>query len=256
MVWLAIVCALIGCGRIDFVPTDLGTSGGALGCPVTAAIPDPIVISGQTFTYKDFQNTYNLEPTIPVAALDPSGGTIETATSDASSNYSLAIPSGGEPVDVVLTYSAGDAEFLTTTLYVDQPLDHDAPGSPTMTPFQIGDGSMWSDGSMDAVYGSNAMHTSGTISVIVHTCDEELLAGVVVSIDPPPQLLMYSDSNGYPALLGSTTPPYDASVSLNAVTGPTRVTATKLGFVTSSAEIAVGDVGTSTLLLLHMRPEL
>jgi hypothetical protein len=253
---LAVVCVLIGCGRIGFDPSELGTSGGGLGCPRAASIPDPIVISGLTFTYKDFQNTYNLESNIPLAALDPTGRTLAATTSDVSGNYMLSVPSGGEPVDLVLTYSQGDPEFLTTTIYSDQPLDHDAPGTPSMTPFQIGDGSMWSDGSMDAVYGGLVPRTSGTISVLVHTCDEELVDGVVVAVDPPPQKLLYSDANGYPAQLDATTPPYGAAIALDAVAGTTRITATKPGFVTSSAEIAVGGMETSTLLLFHMQPEL
>ena len=242
---ITVACLVASCGRIGFDAREGGV------CPITQAAPESLAVTGETFTYANFQNGTTPLGDVPITARDGSGAVLATTTSDASGDYTLAVGTHGVPLDIELDYAPGCC--LETHVFDDQAIDRDVAGL-DMGNWQLGDGAIWGDGQMESVYGAagaTRLPTTGTLSVVVHDCDEQPIDGVAVALDPPPGTLAFSGANGFVAGATTTQPPFDLAVALNALAGTNHVSATKTGYAFGSAAIAVQAGEHSTVLLLH-----
>jgi len=231
------VPAFAGCGRIAF---DVAGREGP------CANPDPIAatvkLTGTTFQYTDFLNNTSPFPNVSVGAFDVDGGmnAIATTLSDASSNYELMIPTNGAPRPAVIKYS--QAGFWSTWVDSDQPYDRDLVAA-NMTHWRLGDGPIWSDGSMGSVYSTlNATIDAslGTLSISARTCSGELVTGVHFDIDPMPSIFGYLDSSGLPKpMAAGTMPPYAQLVAFGVTPGPTVIRASKAGLQFNELSVMV-----------------
>ena len=242
-------CLLAGCGRFGFdtartrqvdarPDTALDASPPVSLCPI-GTVADPIIVAGQTFAYTAVNNQ-----TAPVASTVVNalvGGTqVATTTSDSQSNYALAIPTGGTAVQVEIDYSPPG--YWTTQVIPARTLGASITG-PNMNRWQLGDGPVWADGQMGSVYsGAGTAYdlAKGTLEIAARDCSENPVEGVVITVEPPPEKLMYIDTNGNPsATLTATVLPYTHAVGFNAVPGPTHITATRDGVKIYSLDIDV-----------------
>lgn len=111
---------------------------------------------------------------------------------------------------------------------------------------------------MGAVYGAgNATEkqSAGTLTATVLDCNEQPIDGVALTLSPEPGSAYYSGSNGYPSSsLTATLAPFDLYVALNAVAGPTQVSASKAGLVFGELDVDVTPGDVSTIAVLHGRP--
>ena len=230
---LFVVGALAACGRVDFdpsVPSDATPL--ARPCGGGSAALDPVSITGVTYRYTSFTNTRAAIPAVTVTAIDDQGGTIgQPVTSDAAGNYRLVVPTGGVARSIEVHYT--DANDFATTVHFDAPVDR-ALTAPGASWFSLGDGPLWSQGSMDSVYSAVSISrdpAKSSISVEAYDCAGMPLDGVTLTVTPPPELFANTGANGLSDLaLSTTTLPYTLAVGYNAVPGLTHITASKPGF--------------------------
>ncbi len=242
-----------GCGRLDFTSEMSLNEGRGAPCGPSFTAPDPLTITGTTYDYADFQNDRNLVPHTVVTALSTSGTVLATTTSDASSNYTLSVPSGGIARQLVLTFHPPG--YFTTTEILDGPVDRSTTGQYQIV-WTAGDGPVWSEGAMGSVYGTTTEtvdSSKSTLSVTTSDCSGAALEGVAVTVDPAPDVLAYIGMNGYPMPGATATAgPFANVVGFNAQPGTTHITASKDGyaFEDQTVEIAAGD----HMTLIEMRP--
>ncbi|MBV8762711.1 MAG: hypothetical protein JO257_35835 [Deltaproteobacteria bacterium] len=232
-VMLALVA--VGCGRIGFGARTDATSD-AVGVEIDAARPrcnDPAVppptltISGTVFRYTSFTTT----TPIPGATATLVDGTASepSATANAQGAYSLSIPTHGAPLPGKLAFTnTNDAAVFTTTVWLDGPLTRDLVGSPT-TAYIVGpDAPVWNSGAMTLVYQSTGITedaAAGSLNIEPVDCAGNGVAGVSVTVTPPPAQLGYIDMNGHPDPNASaTSDPFPVVFCANAVAGPTHIT--------------------------------
>jgi len=245
---LAVACLLGGCGRIAFDSIQ-----GSAACSIAVTVPDPITVSGQTYTYANFMGGTTPLGSVQVSAhVRDSGAMLASTTSDANGLYALSIATHGVPVTVDLDYIPGG--YLTTALVDDQPLDRDIVGPNNMMNLELGDGPIWGDGQMSSVYGAAGVtwnKNAGSFGVIVHDCSEQVVDGVAVAIDPPPGAIAFSGANGFVSGATTTQPPFEIATVFNAVPGVNHITATKAGFTIAPIDITVAAGESQTSVIVH-----
>ncbi|HUS29155.1 MAG TPA: hypothetical protein VMZ53_11610 [Kofleriaceae bacterium] len=244
MRFIALGCLLAGCGRVGFessrVAQSDATSSSPLDaitdtlaplsvCPFSANAPDPLTVSGITFQYTGPSNMTGATPSILVTA--SRGGTqIAQTTSDAAGDYTLVIPTGGASTPIEIDY--GPSGYWTTQVIRNVALDTNVTGPNTMF-WRIGDGPIWGDGQMGAVYAAASLTydlAKATLQIAARDCAGAPIGGVTVTVEPPPEKLLYINSNGdVDGSLTTSDAMYGHAVGFNAVAGPTHITASKDG---------------------------
>jgi hypothetical protein len=234
--------AATACGRVGF-DARIGP------CVASSTAPDPIALGGEAFTFTNFNNGRAPVPdAVITATARADGAQLAQTTSDAQGLYQLAIPTHGAAIDVALTYA--QPAYMTSTVFFDSPFDR----STDATDQRLANNAQWSDGSMGAVYGTVGFardSTKGSINISLRTCTGAIVENVIVTVDPPPQRLIYTGSDGLPAPLPGTAAPYAFAVAFNAVPGPTTITATAPGvtFLDQQLDVLAGE--NVTLLVLR-----
>jgi len=214
--WLGTVVAIAACGRVDF-DARRGP------CAIPSTAPATVTLSGATYTYTDFNNGRAPTPSsVVTATARDSGAQLAQTTSDANGHYQLAVPTGGSPVDLVLTTE--NPNYLTSTSWFDGPFERDLDA----TDQRLANLAQWGDGSLDSVYGASNQTrdgTRGSINVSTRACDGTPIEGAVLTFDPPPGAVYYTGTDGLP--IGDATHlPYVIGVAYNAIPGATTITAT------------------------------
>ena len=245
-----VISVAAGCGRIDF---DAGQDLALAPCHASARAPDPVTIRGDTFRFSSFANTRDVVAGATVTAQGPTGALLAQTTSDTTGAYTLTIPTGGTAPRVALRFEhVGD---FITTMVLDLRLDHDVV-APDATLYTIGDGPLWSGGSMASVYSSASLSVDparSTIDVLARDCADQPLDGVEITITPAPQLASYLTTSGLPsAALTGTNAPFTIAVAFNAVPGATHITARKPGLTFLDQDVVIP--GGDFMTLLTMRP--
>jgi hypothetical protein len=237
---VALLCA--ACGRVGFDPHGDGIAAAGRPCGAQPSAPDPVTITGTTYRYTSFGNTRGAIAGVTVAAVDAQGAVLAQVTSSPQGDYALAIPTGGTAPMVSLRYTDG-ADY-TTTVYPDAPLDRAL--APTMTTlFALGDGPLWSGGSMASIYstvGATLDATKSSMTIEAYDCAGVALEGVAVTVTPSPEVLGYTGPNGTPVdTLTTTALPDTLVVAFNAIPGMTHVTASKPGFTFVEQDVLVAQ---------------
>jgi hypothetical protein len=241
MRYLLLGCVLAGCGRLGFSDRMAAPDAAVDArrdavdarvvplCPLNVSVPDPITVTGETFEYTGFNNTTTPTPSVTVTAY-VAGSVVATTVSDAQGMYSMAIPTSGTQQLVEIDYAPSG--YWITQVLPNRAVDGAVTGPNTMF-WRLGDGPVWADGQMGSVYGSAALSydlAKGTLEIAARDCAGTPLAGVVFTVTPAPEKLIYLNSGGGPdTSLTATDAMYGHAVGFNAVPGPTHITATKDG---------------------------
>jgi hypothetical protein len=222
---------------------------------VSAVAPDPLRISGTTIEYKNFQNGYDPVSQVALAARDPIGNLIAQATSDAAGTYALVIATGGVPTEAIVTASM--TGYFDTIVATDVPYASNTAGTGAAV-WSLGDVPLWKSASMGVIYSSAGFTrdaTAGTLNVAVRDCAGNPIAGVTVTIDPPPSTpsggIRYQGADGMASTtLMATDSTFGNVLAFNAIAGATRITASKPGVAFGEANVVVdpGSVNTLTLI--------
>ena len=225
-------------------------------CPVAATAPDPLAISGETFSYITFDNQSVSVNAVVIVARDAAGATLASTTSSNAGVYSLSVT--GHSTPVVTSLVAQKAGYFTTAVYSDLPFDRAVAGQRAGV-FTLGDLPVWDAASMGSVYNtaSEAVDPAkGTVNVAVRDCGGSSVVGASVTITPPPKRMFYQNAMGTPSNTMSTTAPYTHAIGLAAEPGPTVFTASAPGLVFPTVQIDVLAGMNNTLVVLHGAPDL
>ena len=254
---LAPLWFLAACGRLDFAPrtdADAAAADAAVArrCNDPAVPPPTLTIAGTVFRYTSFTTTAPLPSA--TATLDDGSATPPTATADAQGHYSLPVTTHGAPVAPKLVFTnPGDTQQFTTTIWLDGPLTRDLIGSPTTTYVWGPDAPIWNSGAMAVVYQPTGLaqdSNAGSLNIEPTDCAGHALAGVSVTITPPPAQLDYIDSNGQPdPTATATSDPYPAVFAANAVAGPTHITLSGAGLRWPELDIDVLAGSNNTVVI-------
>lgn len=126
---------------------------------------------------------------------------------------------------------------------------------PSIQSWRLGDGPLWSDGSMGSVYSTLAATVDpslGMLSVTARTCSEESVEGVAFDITPAPTTWAYLGANGLPATGATgTLVPYTQAVAFNVAPGPTRIRASKAGMQFYDLDVVVQAGQHVTYAVVH-----
>lgn len=237
-----------GCGRLGFdaadddlgVPppgdsdesTDERTEVGP--CKATMPIADPVVAAGTVVEVPTFGSpTPEANVTIEVSSA-PAGDPYLTTTSAEDGSYSFALASGGNPMHAFVTLRKSGK---LTSVFVPDALDGDLIDvySPITTSGAVG--------TLYFASGVSRRASAGTLLVMVRDCDGNPISDAVVTIQPPPSRMVYTNAAGSPDLGLDATSATGLVYALNAPAGRVSVTATKAGatFLTHDVVILEGD---------------
>jgi hypothetical protein len=257
--------AALGCGRFGFEPRVASDAGEldardavetiAPVCPIAAMVPDPLPITGSTFSYTSFDNMTADLPNVTVTARV--GGTVVgMVQSGANTQYSLPVPTGGMGVPVVLAGERGG--YYTTTIHSDLFYDRPVAGQRGSI-FRLGDIPIWDVGAMGSVYsaaGEPLDSMRGTLNVAVRDCAGAPVAGVTVTVTPAPRRQFYQAVDGAPGNMTATVGPFTHLIGLAAPAGMTKISASGAGLVFQDVEVPVLAGTHNTLVVIHGAPEL
>jgi hypothetical protein len=184
-----------------------------------------------------------------VIARDEAGTELARTTSSPQGDYRLDIPTGGMARRVVLSYER--TGYFFTHVELDTALDRDITGAGTML-WTPGDAPIWDIGSINSIYsvpGVTRDNSRGTLNVAVRDRRGASIDGVTALLDPPPELLGYTQLGGL--TLAATTLPYSQVLAFNAPAGPTTVTLSKAGYTFPSITVHVVPGEAATLAIVH-----
>jgi hypothetical protein len=152
---------------------------------------------------------------------DPNTAVV-TATTDASGNYSLAIPTGGVAVDgyVKATLSG----LIDTYLYPPRALTEDFAGASI---YMISTGTR--DALSGALCGSAQMDSNGAVAVLVQDAAAMPIAGATISSQPAAMKYCYNGGSGLPDKNATGTAADGIGYMLNVAAGDVTVSASKSG---------------------------
>jgi len=264
-----LVLATAACGRVAFdlredAAVDVLEDGAAdastlVRCSASSTAPATVTVTGRTFRYTNFDNTWAPVPSTQVTAKRVTDGTtIGDITSDSNGDYAVAIATGGQAAPVVLAFDPGGA-FLVTDALVDLPLTDDlvAPALTTNDVYSLGDGPVWDAGAMQAIYTQVTLTRStqaGTLNLAVRDCAGNPVDGITVELQPPSELLRYQAPDGSAsATLTSTGPPFSHALAFNSPAGPTRVIARDQGIVVADQLVDVAGGTSYTMATIRVR---
>lgn len=237
LIWLIAA----GCGRIGFDPTGNGPGGddgGAVprSCPRAETAPDPIMVSGTALRVTVIGIYPESGVTVSVASID-NGPSLASMTTDASGNFSLAVPTGAVPIKTFISLSRAD---LLTSLFVpDEEIDRDLTGT---------DGFVANDNATNQLYTVPSPNltrdtTKGTLLVRVLDCAGNGISGATIALTPPAEKIIYATSAGLPSSTPTMTSSTGQAWALNAPAGVVQLTAAKSGltFVPHDVNIRAGS---------------
>ena len=256
---VAICCLLAACGRLNFddrVDDDGGDAHVIPGlCMPNATAPDPLTISGTTFRYMSFDNSQRTPlASVTVSALDENGTQVAVATSDAMARYTLSIQTGGAAPRLVLAYALIGS--FDTRVTIDRPVDRNITGA-NMAVWTVGDGPVWDQATMNQFYaaaGTTRLATRGTLNIAIRDCADQPIPNVTIDIAPAPELVLYQSDDGMLVSSGSTLGRFATAFALNAVPGPTTITATADGYTFAPLGVMVYQDQANTLAIAHADP--
>lgn len=252
---LALFVASAACGRVGFddvtvdaVAKDTGTVVTRRPCGASLVAPSQITIEGDVFTYLDFNNNRMPVSGVAIAALADDGSTLQTTVSD-SAGYHLTIDT--HEIAQNIRIRATQTSRFTTTTYLDTVVDHDISVYSSAL-WSYGELPLWAPGSIGSVYSAAGVEldlAKSTYTVVVEDCGGAPLAGVTITVDPPPELQTYVAVNGNPDFGSKTIAPFSGAVGFNQPAGPARITAAAPGLEFDSVDVVV-DAGEFTTLVL------
>jgi hypothetical protein len=260
--WFLAAALLTGCGRFAF--DDLTSDGSlALGDvgPLDAApvnecvpgpVPDPLMISGQTFRYTDFDNTS--APVGAVMVRETFATNMQATLSDGNGNYSFGITTGGNAGALTMDIARGN--YFTTHVSTDVLIGSHQAGTrgPVWT---IGDAPIWDAGSMDAIYASAGVPYDaafGTLNVAVRDCAGAPVEGVTVTLTPPPATmgkLFYQAKDGTAGNTAATTGTFTHAIALRMPPGLVTIRASGAGKTFADHTVMVLAGTNNTLTVIH-----
>jgi hypothetical protein len=241
---------LLGCGRIAFDAAARDAAVPAIDAArtacATAAPAQLITLSGSTYRYTDFDNTHVAVGDGTVTAFDATGAVLGSAQVGTIGIYTLPMAPGATRIDYTLT------GYFRSHLYLDQPLDRDTAGLDTNL-WTLGDGPLWTAGGMANVYDTVSATRDPvrtTLNVAIRHCDGSAIAGIVVTTEPPSELIAYTTDTGL--VETQTTLPNTNAVTFNQEAGPVTVRAVDpsgtLTFPELQFELIGGDENALTIL--------
>ena len=249
---------LAACGRIGFDARvdpaidalDASPDALELACSIKPTTPTTLDVSGTTFEYTSFNNTS--QPVFGVAiALRTGAIDLGQTVSDQAGAYALTYQTGGVSRPLVIEYSRGG--YFTTTVFTDSLVDKNLTGLNNSL-WQLGDGPVWSLGSMQSIYaagGETLDAQTGTLNIAVRDCGNNGIADIQGFVDPPPGKLLYQDTDGSPSQTRTaTTGPYNHALAYRAQPGTTTITAVGGGrtFVKTTVQVTAGDQNTLAIV--------
>jgi hypothetical protein len=256
---VAICWLLAACGRLGFDETGDARSDGTdviAACARNPSAPDPLAVTGTTFRYMAFDNsTRTLLSGVSVTAYDADVGTqLATTTSDAGGGYTLVMSTGGTPPRVRLVYTV--PSHFQTEVTIDRSVDRDVSGANAQV-WSVGDGPLWNLAGMTSFYSTASVPrdtTRGTLNISIRDCGGQPVAGVMVSVSPPPAKMLYQADDGSLVTSGETLPKFATVFGVNALAGPNTISVTAPGLTFPPMTVDVGADQFNTLVILHADP--
>jgi hypothetical protein len=164
------------------------------------------------------------------------------ATTDASGNYTLTIPTNGMPLDGYIKGTI--AGYVDVYLYPPRPVTKDYTGASL---------NLLTQGTIDllsgTLCGSLQMSAMGAIGVIVRDAAEVAVGGAAVSSSPTAAKYCYNGSSGLPDRQATMTAMDGTAYMLNVAAGNVTVSATKSGstFMSHPVNARAGVLTTTTI---------
>ena len=167
---------------------------------------------------------------------------ITMATTDAQGNYTLTIPTNGEPLDGFL--KATKSGLLDTYLYPPEVLAADFDGASV---------NMISRGTLDTLENGllcseNQPSTNGLIAALIYDASDMPVAGAMMNASPAPSSVCYNGSNGFPSGNASATSADGIGYMFN-VTGEATVSGTASGLTLRSHVVTARPNALTTTLI-------
>jgi hypothetical protein len=212
---LLLCCFVLGCG-------DDGGGGGGGQMDAPPNVPATINIAGVAAEKSATGTTPKAGVMVAAYRNSDPNTAVVMATTDASGNYSLAIPTNGMPIDgYVKAVSAG---LIDTYLYPPRPLVADFSGASI---YMITTGTR--DALSGALCGSAQMDTNGAVAVLVEDSAAMPIMGASISSMPAAAKYCYNGSSGLPDKNATSTAVDGIGYMLNVTAGEVTVNASKSG---------------------------
>ena len=207
---------------------------GCLGQPVPTTAPDPVTLAGSAQTIDGTDEVP--AKGVKITAQHADGSTIASTTTDANGAYSLAMPTGGDALDVHLTATkSGDRDtalYPATTLYTDTNAGYILIISETDFDY------------LAQASGQSQSSSKAAIAMGVIDCDGTALAGATVTTSPAGTVVYLT--GGSPDQDATSTDSSGVALVFNVPAGAVTVSASVSGMTLRSHSINAAAGVTTT----------
>jgi len=213
---LLLCCFVLGCGGGG------GDDGGGGSADAAPQVPATITIMGVAAEKSATGTTPKANVMVGAYRNSDPNTPVVTAMSDASGNYTLAIPTNGMPIDGYV--KATLTGLIDTYLYPPRPLVADFSGASI---FMITTGTR--DALSGALCGNAQMDSNGAVAVLVEDTAAMPIAGASISSMPAAMKYCYNGTSGLPDKNATGTAADGIGYMLNVTAGEVTVNASKSG---------------------------